>query len=131
MKLSAFDEKILSKLMIIAQDVPGVGSGKHAACIVFKKQIVSIGVNSKKTTTLMSFFNRRPEAIVVHAEIAAIHSALKRMSYSNLKKSTLYIARAKTVGGIVKPGLSMPCSGCARALEHFGISRVVYTVNNE
>jgi tRNA(Arg) A34 adenosine deaminase TadA len=117
--------------MIIAQDVPGVGSGKHAACIVFKKQIVSIGVNSKKTTTLMSFFNRRPEAIVVHAEIAAIHSALKRMSYSNLKKSTLYIARAKTVGGIVQPGLSMPCSGCARALEHFGISRVVYTVNNQ
>ena len=130
MILSFYDKKILNYLLLIAETVPKVGSSKLAACIVYKKEIISIGINSSKTTTLMQYFNRHPSAIMIHAEIAAIHNALKKMSYSNLKKSTIYIARSKLVDGTSVPGLAMPCVGCAKALEHFQLKRVVFTSDN-
>jgi tRNA(Arg) A34 adenosine deaminase TadA len=127
MTLSAFDNKILKQLMLMCEDIPRVGSGRLAACIVLKKDIVAFGINSTKTSTLMHFFNKHPEAVQIHAEIAAIHNARKRLSDKDLSKSILYIARTKIVDGVTVSGLAAPCCGCMKAIKHFGIKRVVYT----
>lgn len=122
------DEKLLAYLRTVAEDVPPVNSARIAAAIVYKREIVGLGVCSRRSDPLQKRYGKVPEAIYLHAEISAIKNSIKRMqNMSFLKDSTLYIARRKIIGGKFVDGLACPCVGCRGAIDAFEIRKVVWT----
>jgi deoxycytidylate deaminase len=59
----------------------------------------------------------------------AIFNALKVVDVGDLRKSTLYVARAKIQDTTPVCALSKPCSGCMKAIRFYGIKKVVYTLD--
>lgn len=126
-------EKIMNILARVAVDLNPVGSAKIASCLVIKNQIVSFGYNQKKTHPLQAKFGKNSECIYLHSEIDSIKNALRFVSVDDLKKATLYICRVKhnvENHKILQYGLSKPCSGCANAIDTFGIKKVVFSTDN-
>lgn len=83
------------------------------------------GNDVTKTHPLQSRFARIPgETIYLHAEIATLAKALKRISLGELNNSTLYVARLRADGTW---GNAKPCEGCARAIDAFGLRKVIHT----
>lgn len=118
---------IIKALTRIAEDVAPVSNARIAAAIVYKGDIISIGVNSYKTDPLQAKYSKNEHAIYLHAEIAAIKKAKKILTNDQLRKSELFIVRRKTNNGVFCDGLAKPCSGCQRAIETYGISKVHYS----
>lgn len=119
---------ILSSLLVIAQDVIPVGHAKIAAAIVYRKEVVAVGVCSYRTHPFQKKFGRNDASIHLHAEIDAILKAKRRGI--PLTKCVMYIARAKRPSAYASeyiPGLAKPCSGCQRAIQEAGIKQIIYT----
>jgi tRNA(Arg) A34 adenosine deaminase TadA len=120
--------KIIQTLGKVAEDVLPVGRVKISAAIVIKNEIISIGTNKMKSHPLQAKFGRNYQAIYIHAEIDAIAKALRRLDARRLTSATLYVARIKVDNtGKAMWGLARPCSGCAGAIESFGIKQVIWT----
>jgi len=116
--LSALREKILTERERNKKNTT-------AAAIIYRKEIVALASNDvNKTHPLQGKYGRTPDAIYLHAEIAALAKFLRRRDVGDLSKSTLYIARLKANGDW---GNAKPCPGCARAIRAFGIKEIIYT----
>jgi tRNA(Arg) A34 adenosine deaminase TadA len=121
-------ESIVKTLEVVADDIAiPVSNARIAAAIVYRGEIISIGVNSLKSDPLQARFSKNEHAIFLHAEIAAIKKALKRLSSVEMKKAELYIVRRKKLNGEACNGLAKPCQGCQRAIETYEIGKVIYT----
>jgi tRNA(Arg) A34 adenosine deaminase TadA len=95
-----------------------------AAIIARKGQVISYGMNSRKSDPLAAKYGRHPDAIYPHAELAAIKAALTVIDVADLYECTLYVARVLKDG---TPALAKPCSGCQRAILEFSIKDVIWT----
>jgi tRNA(Arg) A34 adenosine deaminase TadA len=122
-------EKVLKQLRVIAEDVEPVKTARIAAAIAIGGEIISIGVNQRKTHPLQARFTRHTSAIYQHAEISAIHNALKRVRQNDLARATLYVVRRRknTETKDWEDGMACPCEGCQKAIKYFDIKKVVYT----
>lgn len=103
---------------------------KLAAALVYKNDIISIGVNQLKSHPFQKKFSKSEHAIFMHAEISAIVKALKNYSVDIISKSTLYVARVKYMDGhnsIFVDGMAKPCEGCLKAIANLGIKQVCYS----
>ena len=120
-------ENIIKTLETVADDLTPVSNAKIAAAIVYKGDIISIGVNRLKSDPLQARFAKNEHAIFLHAEIDAIKKALKRLSAFEMKKTELYIVRRRKLNGEAVSGCSKPCCGCQRAIETYGIQKVIYS----
>ena len=113
----------------------GAGGAYLGAVLVGKNRLLSFGTNQPKTHPFQAQFAKKPEALFLHAENAAINNALRQMSMEELRKlkTTLYVARIKRkttrAGAPIIRALAKPCIGCTDAINAFNINRVVYTVN--
>ena len=117
---------IFKTLYPIALNLTPVFRTRHAACIVYKNEYISFGVNSNKTHPFQSKYSKHPSSIYLHAEIDAIKNA---RYFKELPKSTLYVARVKwddKEENIIF-GNSKPCLGCAKAIIQFNVKDVIYT----
>ena len=128
------DLRYLNLLFEEAIDTDPVGGAKICAALVFKKTLVIIGTNSKRTDPWALRFAKNNDADTIHAEVQAIKNAVNHFrGESNakefIKNATLYICRAKRKSkyGPWIWGLAFPCSGCMEAIKDFGIKRVVYS----
>lgn len=92
---------------------------KIAALIFDKRKLIAVGLNQNKTHPLQAKFQRHPEAVYLHAEIAAL--AAVRGSCEGL---TMYVAR---VGAHGEPRLAKPCWACQRAIMSFGLKGVYWS----
>lgn len=102
-----------------------VGKSRHACAIVDKKgRIVSYGTNSRKTHPLQHKFQNRRSRIYLHAEVAAIIKAGNRIGFDNLQSCSLYVIR---VGAYGEFRSSKPCSGCQKAIDHYGFRSVIHS----
>ena len=99
-------------------------AGARVAAIVECNGLFIHGRNSRKTHPFQAKWSKNPQAICLHAEVDAIKEALRYLEVDDLKKATLYVARAKADGS---PGLAKPCEGCARCIAAFGIREVYWT----
>ena len=127
--------KYINILSKIASDIqnPVCGNARLAACIVYKNDIVSFGVNQMKSHPFQAKYGKNQNSVYLHAETSAIKNSLKYISLKELEKSTLYICRVKHNDPFKKKlifGLSKPCSGCFRCITTFNISKVIYTLDN-
>ncbi len=128
------DPKIKQMLVRLAIENPGVqGRFKLAAGIVYRGHLIATGVNSYKTHPLMLGWGKNSDSIYLHAEIDAIKNALRLVTQAQLTKCDIYIVRVKRPdngkNGWVE-GLAKPCPGCRRAIESFGLKRVLWTEDN-
>lgn len=80
-----------------------------------------------KTHTIMNLIaeENRKDFIGVHAEFEACRG-LRPYDIGNRAK--LYVFRKLRSGG---QGLAKPCAACMKLIEHLGIRRVYYSLNNE
>jgi tRNA(Arg) A34 adenosine deaminase TadA len=124
-------DKIFKLLETVVADVIPVSNARIAAALVIRNDIISIGINKKKSHPFQAKFLKNDHAIFLHAEIDAIKNALKKYDISKVEKSTLYICRMKWSNGRKKfeRGLAKPCSGCMMAISTFNINNVYYTTN--
>jgi len=106
---------------------------KLAASLVLRNEIISVGFNSDKSHPLQARFSKNPDSIFKHAEVDCIINALKHIDKEDLGNSTLYVYRVKRQhkGGLDwVDGMSEPCPGCKKAIQHFGIKKVVYSTDD-
>lgn len=124
-KYFSYLEKIAAAI-----DPSTINRVKFASCLVYKNEIVSIGVNKLKSHPFQSRFAKNSDAIFLHSETDCIKNALKIINTTELSKSSLYICRVKYHDESRRKhvwGLSKPCEGCQRAIATFGIKTVAYT----
>jgi deoxycytidylate deaminase len=125
-------KRYMDKLFDMAQEVPICGQARIVACVVYKKKVVSYGKNSYKSHPFHQKFKQREGSIYLHAETDAIKNAIKVIGEDALKKSTLYICRAKyndhSCSKFVH-GIAKPCSGCQKAIDEYNIKNVIYSTD--
>ena len=127
--------KYINTLSKIAADIvnPMCGNARLAACVVYRNDIVSFGINEKKSHPFQAKYGKNSESVFLHAETSAIKNALKYLTQKELEKSSLYICRVKYSdqhrSGMIF-GMSMPCEGCFRCINTFNIPKVIYTLDN-
>lgn len=120
-------DSIVKLLERIADDVSPIKTARIAAAVVLKGEIISIGVNSYKSDPLQAKYSKNEHAIYLHAEIAAIKKALKRINKEDLKKCDMYIVRRKLDNGVMCNAIAKPCVGCQRAIDTYRINNIYYT----
>lgn len=106
----------------MAANITHMLRNKHAAILVERKKILSIGINKTKSSPMQKKFARLPHLNFIHAEI----DCLKNISIDNPKHVTLYVVQFRN-GKLEE---SCPCDGCAGAIRHVKIHRVVHSINN-
>lgn len=105
---------------------------RHAAAVLYRNRIISLGTNHFKTHPFQIKYRRRPDAIYLHAEVAAIKRAIRQLSEKELKRAILISVRIKYDNQLTpRLGMSKPCEGCQRAIAEFGIRQVYYTTENQ
>lgn len=133
-RLENANSKVIEMLTRLAIENPGTRSRyKMAAGIVYRRHLVSTGVNSYKTHPLMLSPGYHREQIFMHAEVDAIRNALRLISQDQLAKSAIYIVRVKRTADLSgwQFGMAKPCQGCCRMIASFGISSVWWSKNTE
>jgi len=131
--MKTVNEDILNTLTKVAVANPNL-TEKLAAAIVHRNKIISIGMNRMKTHPLAVKYGRNKDAIYLHAEIDSIKNALREIDIDNFEKCDIYVVRVKKEKPFGKKyiwGLAKPCSGCQKAIQDFGIRRVIYTCNDQ
>ena len=116
----------------IAKAMEPVFQARVAAALVYKNDILSIGVNKKKSHPFQKKYSAHPDAIYLHAETDAIYNAIKDgHSLKTIADSELVICRMKWGDGSKQAftqGLARPCPGCYKAIVTFDIKAVHYTL---
>lgn len=118
-------------LMKMAVDVTPVGKARLAAAIATRSgRVISFGVNQQKTDPFQARFGRNSHSVWLHAEIAALKNAIRRVGIDGLSHLDIWVVRAKRSAPRGKwiYGLARPCSGCLKAIEEFNLRRVFYSV---
>jgi len=123
-------EKYMNTLAKLAIAVEPVAQARLAAAIVYKNQLISFGINQRKTDPFQAKFSKNSEAIYIHAENSAIKNALRDLSIEKLSKATLYICRVKKLDNRFVFGMAKPCVGCMKAIINFDIKKVYYSLDN-
>jgi tRNA(Arg) A34 adenosine deaminase TadA len=120
-------DKNFKMLELIASEIViPVKSSRIAAGIFYKNELLGLGINSYKTDPFQAKFSRHPKAIHLHAEVAAIKSALRLRD--DLSSCTLIVVRVtKKKKDKYELGLAMPCEGCYKCIIQFNIKNVIYS----
>lgn len=117
---------VMTKLYGEAIKLKPAARCRVVAAITRRGKILSIGHNSYSSCRLARQFNKHSMALYNHAEVNAIHNYLNRFTAESLAKCSIYVCRVKIDNGKFVVGKSKPCSGCMRAINFFGIKRVIY-----
>jgi tRNA(Arg) A34 adenosine deaminase TadA len=125
----------LKKLTKLAIESGGYGQRvPMAAGIVYKRHLITTGVNLPKTHPLMMTEGYREDQRYRHAEVDAIRNALRLISKEQLKQCELHVVRVKRPHTASKSwvyGLAKPCAGCSKTINTFGIKKVFWTEDSE
>ena len=113
----------------LASEFSDYGRIKIGAVIVYKKNIISIGYNHKKSHPTQRRLNayRFDDKLdkckhFIHAEMSAIVNS----HYTDLNGASIYVYRCN------KEGIQncRPCAACMKALKDKGIKTIYYTTAN-
>jgi tRNA(Arg) A34 adenosine deaminase TadA len=97
---------------------------QHIAGVFYKRTLISVGFNQRKSHPIQKRFGRNEYSIYLHAELDAIASALRIIDSSVLSDCTLAVIRVDKVGNIIS---SKPCNGCLRAIAAFNFRKVIHS----
>lgn len=117
------NQKVFDLLFDAASQADQIQGSRHSSALVYKRQVLAIGTNQKKSHPLQKRFGGE-DKICLHSEIAAIVQVINQHGVEVLKSCSLYNLRLTKANRI---GISKPCASCAKAIEAFGIRKVFYT----
>jgi len=127
------NKRVLSMLTKLAIENPGLQNRfKLSAGVVYKKNLISTGVNSYKSHPMMKGPGYNPEQIFMHAEVDAIRNALRLIPQQEMEKTELYVVRVRRPCGNTKKwvyGMAKPCAGCMMTIASFNISKIFWTTD--
>ena len=106
--------RIVRVLTEIAIATPRIAGAKIAAGIIYKNRIISVGVNSSKTSPFQVKYAANKDAIFLHAETSALKNSLRHLDLNQISKSTLIICRVKHMNNTSNKmifGMTKPCIG--------------------
>ena len=117
-------------ILLRDSDFTTMPRAKVAAALVYKNKIISIGLNHKKSCPFQKKHSLNDDSIYLHAENLAIKRALKILTSQEMFKSNLFVCRIKFDHDLnVLRGLARPCKGCQKAIQKYGIQKVIYSLN--
>lgn len=119
--------KIIRNLAELAFDTPSFAGAKVVAALYLDGELISMGINHRKSHPLMRRFGKNKNAIYLHAEIDAIRKALNILDVRKLTKSVLYVCRVTKNKEVA---MSKPCIGCQKAIVAFDIQGVYYSIDD-
>jgi tRNA(Arg) A34 adenosine deaminase TadA len=131
--MSDYIERNIEILRKAAIDIVNpVRSYRVAASLVYKRRIVSFGINRYKTSPIQNRFKKNENAIYLHAEVACVKNALRHLDVEDFKKCDMFVVRVKRLvyEGDFVYAMAKPCEGCSRCIAEFGIRDVYYTVED-
>jgi deoxycytidylate deaminase len=97
---------------------------KHGAVLVKGGSVINTSCNKNRLVSFGSRFCTEHDGIAtLHAELGAILGLDRTVT----EGATLYVARIGKDGGY---RLSKPCSMCSGAMQHVGIKRVFWSIDN-
>lgn len=114
---------MLEQAIMLAKDNP-TDLNKMAAIIAKRREILGVGLNSRKSHPLQKLFSKSEVKISLHAEIAAIIDALKDYDEDELKGANIFVARVLKNGS---RAVAKPCPICERAIKAYGIQGIYWT----
>lgn len=129
---STKDSKYINIVSKIASAIEPVANARIAAVMVFRNEIVSVGVCRKKSHPFQAIYGKNKDSIFLHAETDCIKNALRNLSLAEIARCSLYICRVKYEDQNKDKfvfGLAKPCSGCERAIANFDVKKVVYSLD--
>ena len=103
---------------------------KVGSSIYLGNRLISNAVNSNKTHPEAAKYNQIlpfEKIPFLHAEMAALITASKKIQTKDFKYCTLYVARKLKAGDC---GLARPCKACMQAIKEYGINKIVYTTDS-
>lgn len=115
---------MLNLAIKVAEANPIVDLPRMAAILSYKGEVMSIGLNKRKTHPLQKKYSKNAHSLWLHAEIDCIRNALRSYSRAEISNFTLHVARLRKDS---LPAKAKPCTGCQRALEDYGITKVIWT----
>jgi tRNA(Arg) A34 adenosine deaminase TadA len=118
------DQKFMNLAAKLAVDSEPAAGARVVSIIALRGEVLSLGFNSAKTHPFQARFCKNPHALYWHAETRAIANALRRDHGDLLSRASMYVLRLTKAG---RPALSMPCCGCAKAIQEHNIGRVLYS----
>lgn len=127
------DIHVMNILYKVAEAVEPVGNAKLASAVVIGRNIVSIGVNRRKTHPFQQEHSSKPDCIYLHAENAAILTASKILDTNDWKRARLYVCRIKWSDQYKTKhvfGNSCPCAGCWSAIKSYRPMYVIHTTDD-
>ena len=124
-------EEHLELLLRACQDQKPIRSSRIKAGLFYRGRLVATGENRLKSHPFQKRFGKNEDAIFLHAETDCLINSLD--SGYDFADCQLLVVRSKkdTVNKRWTRGLAKPCIGCQRAIAHFNISQVYYTLDNE
>lgn len=125
--------KIFSILEKIAIDIIPVANARIAAAIVHRNEIISFGINRRKSHPFQKKWSKNSDAIYLHAENDAILNALRKgFNVDDLRYTSLYICRMKYNSSNKRKmisGLACPCEGCMKSIINFNIRNIYFSLD--
>lgn len=132
--LKKHDKAIFAALFEVAAGMePCARPRTRVVAALSYRNTIIIGKNSLKSDTFQAKYSANSDSIYSHAETAAIKAGLRAFD-ADISRCTLYVLRAKFKSGTrtnLHCGLAMPCEGCRKAIQRFGISRVLFTTDSD
>lgn len=125
-------DKYLNILEKVAMASEPVFRQRLAALLVYKNEVIAIGINKTKSHPFQRKYAKHDDAIYLHAEVDCIKNALRQYDEDIIAKSTMYVLRMKHPENKPKTfmrGLAKPCEGCQRAIAAYDIKHVYYTTD--
>jgi tRNA(Arg) A34 adenosine deaminase TadA len=98
--------------------------------IVSGGSVLSVGFNSRSSTSLQRKYSPSPFCNSIHAEVDAILNVRKKIDLTNSK---IYTVRRLRSDSIENPniGCAKNCPMCAAIIYDYGIKRSYYTIDNQ
>ncbi len=115
---------ILPVLFAETNNSSSIRGSRHAAALVWKGNIVSVGHNKLKSHPAMCQFHRKGQ-IFLHAEVDCILRAINLGYQDVFPKCELYVVRARAKSGLL--GDSEPCEGCKQFISAVKIKEVYWS----
>ncbi len=124
-----------------AWNAPKVSGSRIVAMLSEGTDHISLGWSQYKTSPFQARFGKNEQSIYLHAEVHAIHKAIKALGLERssdediaetLRNTTLYVCRVKfndCSKNVRIAGLAKPCPGCQEAINKYAIRRVVYSLD--
>lgn len=118
------NQKIFNMLIERSGDADIVKSSRHAAAVVYRGQVLSTGVNQRKTHPIMAKLQKNPERVFLHAEVDAIIRTINLHGVDILQDCAIYVLRTTKSGKVAG---SQPCQGCQQFIDSVGIQHVYWS----